>query len=214
MDELERGPINQFHLFISSTFEDLQEERAALAERVFPRLRETFEGYGIAITDVDLRWGIPQDGTVLGSTVDLCLAEAANSIPYFIAILGCRSGWVPEIDAELIARHPWISPYVGRSITELEIRCALNQPQGETPKVFCYRREGGGDSGRGTDGSVSLFSVPDPRHHEPRGNLPTASSTHEPGVRRHRHHRVSHVRHRRTSARVPRGRRAPSLSPQ
>jgi hypothetical protein len=104
-----------------------------------------------------LRWGIPQDGTVLGSTVDLCLAEAANSIPYFIAILGCRSGWVPEIDAELIARHPWISPYVGRSITELEIRCALNQPQGETPKVFCYRREGGGDSGRGTDGSVAAL---------------------------------------------------------
>jgi hypothetical protein len=47
-----------FRVFISSTFEDLKEERDALQREVFPRLRKTCEEHGARFQAIDLRWGV------------------------------------------------------------------------------------------------------------------------------------------------------------
>ena len=46
------------HIFISSTFRDMQAERDHLVRFVFPRLRETLLRHRIHFVDVDLRWGV------------------------------------------------------------------------------------------------------------------------------------------------------------
>ena len=44
-----------FRIFISSTFNDLKEERNALQEQVFPRLRELCMQHGTRFQAIDLR---------------------------------------------------------------------------------------------------------------------------------------------------------------
>ena len=48
-------------VFISSTFADMQTERNIIVHSVFPRLRKEFSAKLIDITEVDLRWGIPEE---------------------------------------------------------------------------------------------------------------------------------------------------------
>ena len=47
-----------FRIFVSSTFSDLKEERNALQQHVFPRLRELRSRHGCRFQAIDLRWGI------------------------------------------------------------------------------------------------------------------------------------------------------------
>ena len=49
-----------FRVFVSSTFEDLKEERNALQTFVFPRLRELCARHGCRLQAIDLRWGCPR----------------------------------------------------------------------------------------------------------------------------------------------------------
>ena len=46
-----------FRIFVSSTFHDLKEERNALQENVFPRLRQLCMLHGAGFQAIDLRWG-------------------------------------------------------------------------------------------------------------------------------------------------------------
>ena len=50
-----------FRVFVSSTFDDLKEERDALQREVFPRVRDLCQSYGCRFQAIDLRWGI-RDG--------------------------------------------------------------------------------------------------------------------------------------------------------
>ena len=45
-------------VFISSTFQDMQDERSELIRKTFPRLREMAARRDVILTEVDLRWGI------------------------------------------------------------------------------------------------------------------------------------------------------------
>ena len=45
-----------FRIFVSSTFDDLKEERNALQEKVFPRLRDLAAVHGCRFQAIDLRW--------------------------------------------------------------------------------------------------------------------------------------------------------------
>jgi hypothetical protein len=45
-----------FRVFVSSTFSDLKEERNALQEKVFPRLRDLASAHGCRFQAIDLRW--------------------------------------------------------------------------------------------------------------------------------------------------------------
>ena len=48
-------------VFISSTFQDMQEERDVLVKKIFPQLRKICMDRGVGFTEVDLRWGVTED---------------------------------------------------------------------------------------------------------------------------------------------------------
>ncbi len=97
-----------FRIFISSTFSDLIEERNALQERVFPRLRELCRQNGCRFQAIDLRWGVREEAGLDQQTMKICLGEIERCQkitpqPNFIVLLGDRYGWrplPPEIPTE------------------------------------------------------------------------------------------------------------------
>jgi hypothetical protein len=95
----------QIRVFISSTFRDMQKERDILVRKIFPQLRKLCEERAVTWTEVDLRWGIPDERKAEGKVLPLCLAEIEHTLSYFIGVLGERYGWVPdpnEFSEELI----------------------------------------------------------------------------------------------------------------
>ena len=89
-----------FRVFVSSTFEDLVEERNALQREVFPKLSKVCEDHGARFQAIDLRWGV-RDEAVLGQQMmEICLAEIERCQrtgikPNFIVLLGDRYGRPP-----------------------------------------------------------------------------------------------------------------------
>jgi tetratricopeptide (TPR) repeat protein len=103
------------------------EEREVLVKRVFPKIRKLCEARGIAWSDVDLRWGIPDERSAEEHVLPVCLAEAAKC-PVFLCMLGDRYGWVPGgFPKDALEQHPWLARRQGNSVTELEVWCALNR---------------------------------------------------------------------------------------
>lgn len=89
-----------FRLFISSTFNDLKEERNALQQVVFPRLRDLCNEHGYRFQPIDLRWGISAEASLNQKTMRICLEELhrcqeATPTPNFLILLGNRYGWQP-----------------------------------------------------------------------------------------------------------------------
>ena len=89
-----------FRVFVSSTFEDLIEERNALQHEVFPALSKLCQAHGARFQAIDLRWGV-RDEAVLGQKMmEICLAEIERCQrtrikPNFIVLLGDRYGKPP-----------------------------------------------------------------------------------------------------------------------
>lgn len=117
--------LSQLRVFISSTFEDLEEERKYLAEAVFPAFTNTALLQGVQFVEIDLRWGVPKDAPIIKS----CLKEIERTQPYFIGIIGKSDGTVPKpenfkaeygiFDDEYNEKiERWIE--AGCSITEME----------------------------------------------------------------------------------------------
>lgn len=86
----------QLHVFVSSTFEDMQMERRILVGNVFPRVAEFCHQRKWEFTGVDLRWGISNEQAQRGETVDICISEIDHCRPLFIGMLGERYGWIPD----------------------------------------------------------------------------------------------------------------------
>jgi hypothetical protein len=89
-----------FRVFVSSTFEDLKEERNALQREVWPKLRTLCEQHGARFQAIDLRWGVRYEAALDQQTVEICLREirrcqATGVRPNFIVLLGDRYGWLP-----------------------------------------------------------------------------------------------------------------------
>lgn len=85
-----------FRVFVSSTFEDLKEERNALQRDVFPRLAKLCEEHGARFQAIDLRWGVRDEAGLDQKTMEICLAEIerckkTNLKPNFIVLLGDRT---------------------------------------------------------------------------------------------------------------------------
>ena len=74
-------------VFISSTFQDMQDERSELIRKTFPRLRDLAARRDVTLTEVDLRWGITKEESESGKVMEICLREVKNSIPFFIGII-------------------------------------------------------------------------------------------------------------------------------
>jgi hypothetical protein len=89
-----------FRVFVSSTFEDLKEERDALQHDVFPKLRTLCEQHGARFQAIDLRWGVRDEAGLDQQTMEICLREIERCKrtgikPNFIVLLGARYGWQP-----------------------------------------------------------------------------------------------------------------------
>src|SRR5215211_7511778 len=92
-----------FRIFISSPFNDMKEERDALQNYVFPRLRKLCQQYGARFQAIDLRWGVSEEATLDQQTIKICLSEIercqkVTPRPNFIILLGDRYGWRPIPD--------------------------------------------------------------------------------------------------------------------
>ena len=66
-----------FRIFVSSTFSDLKEERNALQEHVFPKLRELCMQHGCRFQAIDLRPGVRAQRSLYRQTI----------------IIGCARDW-------------------------------------------------------------------------------------------------------------------------
>lgn len=57
-------PSRTFRLFVSSTFEDLEAERNALHEHVYPELRAFCRARNARFQPIDLRWGVSEEASL------------------------------------------------------------------------------------------------------------------------------------------------------
>jgi tetratricopeptide (TPR) repeat protein len=132
---------HSLRFFISSTFQDMQEEREELIKRVFPAIRKMCEQRGVTCHEVDLRWGIPKEWWGQGEMLSICITEAEKCHPFFVGLLGERYGSIPdEIPPELVQGRPWLAEHRGRSVTELEILAgALQMPSTPRGTFFYFR---------------------------------------------------------------------------
>ncbi|HYG59663.1 MAG TPA: AAA family ATPase [Symbiobacteriaceae bacterium] len=126
----------QLRVFVSSTFQDMTEERDVLAKVVFPALKKRCSERGGTFVDIDLRWGVP----VEENAISHCLDEVAGCRPCFIGILGERYGSVLPLPEDLVEREPWLLQNQDRSVTELEIlHGVLRQPDLAHYAFFYFR---------------------------------------------------------------------------
>lgn len=116
-------------IFISSTFQDMEEERKELITKVFPILKKKAAKRGVTVTELDLRWGITQEESENGKVLEICLNEIDKSRPFFIGILGDRYGWCPSQEEigknhNIEERYGWVKDCVeqGKSVTEMEMQ--------------------------------------------------------------------------------------------
>eukprot|EP01129_Flabellula_baltica_P005804 TRINITY_DN2127_c0_g1_i1.p1 TRINITY_DN2127_c0_g1~~TRINITY_DN2127_c0_g1_i1.p1 ORF type:complete len:2266 (+),score=515.97 TRINITY_DN2127_c0_g1_i1:47-6844(+) len=135
-------PTREARLFISSTFLDMHGERDYLTRIVIPELKFRAKQRGVDLVEVDLRWGLTEEDSQHGSTLELCLDEVDRCRPFFIGILGDRYGWAPE--DYTVPEHPrfdWVRNYPKeRSVTELEIHHAvLSDPDMAVGSFFYFR---------------------------------------------------------------------------
>lgn len=121
-------------VFISSTFSDMQNERNIIVHSVFPRLRKAFSAKLIDITEVDLRWGIPEEDSENSRILEICIGEVLHCSPFFVGMIGDRYGSIASDDAVNSLPPAYkqalggeIPP--GLSITELEMRAGVFVPR-------------------------------------------------------------------------------------
>ena len=115
-------------IFISSTFQDMQQERDVLQNSVLPRVKELAKRYGKNIDLCDLRWGVNSSGMSeeesTAKVLQVCFDEIDNARPFFIAILGDRYGWVPDskvVENSTMGRNIQTGDMLDKSVTEMEI---------------------------------------------------------------------------------------------
>ena len=133
-------------LFISSTFQDMKDERSYLMTQTFPLLRKLASERNVTLTELDLRWGITEDEAKNGKVVDICLREVENSIPFFIGIIGNRYGWIPkkeDIWEGTIDRYSQVDEYLKEhlSVTEMEMQFGVLQRKEKMHAYFYIKEE-------------------------------------------------------------------------
>jgi nephrocystin-3 len=134
---------DQIRVFISSTFQDMKQERDYLVKFIFPKLKNMCDTRGIIWSEVDLRWGVLDEQVAERNVLPICLEEIRRCRPYFIGILGERYGWIPDsVPQEIIDKEPWLKEHLHnkKSVTELEIlHGVLNNPEMAEHAFFYFR---------------------------------------------------------------------------
>ena len=137
----------QMPVFISSTFQDMNEERDALIKKTFPRLKVLAAQRMVTLTPIDLRWGVTEKEAKRGKVLELCLNEIERCQPFFIGILGTRYGWCPQLEDMkannmLLDQYEWLRGDIenGLSITEMEMQFAVFRRQNHANALFFIKR--------------------------------------------------------------------------
>ena len=118
--------MKQLRIFVSSTFNDMTKERDVLVGKVFPMIADYCHKRKAEFIGVDLRWGVTQEQSEKGETVEICMNEIDRCRPLFMGMIGERYGWIPD-GSEI-------------SVTEQEILYgALQAP--EDTEAFFYLRD-------------------------------------------------------------------------
>lgn len=120
--------LRNISVFVSSTFEDLAEERNVLSRVVFPAIKSYARRRDVSFQAIDLRWGITESESRAHGVLKACMNEIDRAYPFFIGIVGERYGWQPtredlgDDDNELLGRASWLQHAIqkGTSITEIE----------------------------------------------------------------------------------------------
>lgn len=147
---------NTIRVFISSTFQDMEQERNVLLE-TFREINLKFMERNVSVTALDLRWGVTEEESKTGKVVEVCLNEIDNSHPFFIGIIGNRYGWCPPIaqfdgNSNLVERYEQLRNLFeeGLSVTEIEMQYGALMSQEDTSALF-FIKKGGGDDIQGTE---------------------------------------------------------------
>ena len=113
-----------YTIFLSSTFNDMQNERDAFHRVILPHVNGTLAEYGQSAQLCDLRWGVDTSGDGEAEStrkiLDVCFDSIRTSIPFFVVMLGDRYGWVPPADVSGRMEQFGLS-YHAQSVTEMEI---------------------------------------------------------------------------------------------
>jgi tetratricopeptide (TPR) repeat protein len=112
-------------IFVSSTFNDMTKERDVLVGKVFPMIADYCHKRKAEFIGVDLRWGVTEEQSQAGETVDICMKEIDRCRPLFMGMIGERYGWIPD-GAEI-------------SVTEQEILYGALEASEETEAFFYLR---------------------------------------------------------------------------
>lgn len=143
----------EIRVFLSSTFKDMNAERDYLLAHVFPVLRKMCKERDVSFTEIDLRWGVTEEESKNGQTVEVCLEEidrCRHCPPFFIGFLGERYGWIPRTnDLEQYWKTHSECLYAakireglekGISVTELEMQYGfLENPEQKDHARFFFR---------------------------------------------------------------------------
>jgi hypothetical protein len=101
-------------LFVSSTFQDMQDERRILQEEVFPIVRRLLVERGVTFIGIDLRWGVTREEVENGDVLGICLREIDRCRPWILGLLGTRYGWIDPAAPDQLAAEPRFSRLLER----------------------------------------------------------------------------------------------------
>lgn len=142
-----KKPTRHLKIFISSTFQDMQEEREVLLKDTFLTLKKIAKSRDVEITEIDLRTGITKEQEQSGDIVKICLDEierCADSPIFFLGMLGNRYGWDEwhkHTNKETLdnQKYTWVNQHIGCSVTELEILSAIENSKNN--KAFLFLKD-------------------------------------------------------------------------
>lgn len=144
--EYEQQTDRKVRVFISSTFSDMQGERDVVVHSVFPRLREEFGRRLVDVTEVDLRWGIPEEQLDDCGILEICIDEVLHCAPFFVGIVGNRYGTIAS-NASVKSLPEKLRNALGDdipdeiSITELEMRAGVFVPGNSAFSCFFLKND-------------------------------------------------------------------------
>lgn len=134
---------NNIRLYISTTFNDLREERKSIMARFLPVIQAEAETRMVSVTAIDLQWGLTEDDLASSRFLDISINEV-QKCDLFIGIYADRYGWSPSdelLNDETKRKYPWISELVqkGASIQEIEYNALLHSKK-QVRSIFMFKR--------------------------------------------------------------------------
>ena len=132
-------------VFVSSTFDDLNNERETLIKNVFPRLRRQFNKELLDVTCIDLRCGVSSQDILNQRILEVCLWEVIRCRPFFIGIIGNKYGSIIS-QKEINNLPPTYITEIGdnqlmnKSMTELEMRVGVFTRKNKDHSVFLIKK--------------------------------------------------------------------------